>query len=85
VKVDPTKAFAKAVRRLDPDAIQQVFRAVSLFCDDPKHPGLNFEAVINKPGVHTIRASSALRIFLQATDDPDLFQLVNVGNHDLYR
>jgi mRNA-degrading endonuclease RelE of RelBE toxin-antitoxin system len=85
VKVDPTKAFAKAVRRLDPDVIQQVFKAVSLFCDNPNHPGVNFEAVTNKPGVYTIRGSSALRIFLQATDDPELFQLVNVGNHDLYR
>ena len=80
-----TKTFAKAVRKLDPTDIGRVFDAVTRFTIDPSHPGLNFEPVTGKPGVHTIRATLALRIFLRQTEEDDLYDLADIGQHDLYR
>ena len=80
-----TKTFAKAVRKLDPNDISRVFDAVTRFTTDPSYPGLNFEPVIGKPGVHTIRATLALRVFLRQTEEYDLYDLTDVGRHDLYR
>lgn len=85
MRVEPKKVFNKAVRKLGADDIGHVLKAVGLFTANPKHPGLNFEPVTGKAGVYTIRATSSLRIFLKATSEADLYDLVDIGSHDLYR
>ena len=76
--------FDRALRKLDPQRQRRVGAALAQFVENPARPGLNFEAVIGRPGFHTIRAGRGWRILLRR-DEGDIFTAVNVGPHDIYR
>ena len=58
--------------------------AVKKFLENPKAPGLNFEAIKNSPGYFTIRVNRNFRILLRAEEDDQgpYYLLVNVAAHD---
>ena len=78
-----TQRFARKVKKLDPQGRAAVERALSIFCEDARRPGLNFERV-KSTEYHTIRVSRGDRIFLRRVSE-DEFDVVDVGGHDLYR
>ena len=84
MNVQPTKRFTKSLKKLDVTDRHRVMDALSRFMENPRHPSLNFERVGGVPGVRTIRAGLSIRIFLKETADPNSFEIVEVGRHDLY-
>lgn len=79
-----TSRGKKALKKLDPQQRKQAEEALSRFLTDPRSPGLHFEKLQGKEGLHTIRFSLGFRIYLRSTSEGDLFEIVDAGPHDLY-
>ena len=79
------KAVAKLTRR-DDELLKSIGAAMKRFEANPRHPGLNFEKIINR-SYWTIRVGLSIRIALRPRDgEPDTFDLIDIGNHDdIYR
>ena len=77
------KAYRKALRKLETQAIGQVQQAVMDFEDNPKSPGLNFER-LHHCDFCSIRASKELRIILAPLEGEGgaHWLLAHVDHHD---
>jgi len=81
MRITPSGAFRRDLRRLDRSVAEDVIQALELFCSDHKAKALNFETVRSRKGYFTIRANYSVRILLRLTA-PSEFDVVAVGNHD---
>jgi len=88
VRVESTKGFDKAFAKLK-DARRQrsVMDAVDRLIENRHHPSLNLERMQSTDTMWTIRTNLRDRIILKHEPevDPDLFTLIDVGPHDIYR
>jgi hypothetical protein len=81
MKVTPTKAFVRDLKRLSSLDAEAAISALQMFVDTPSLPRLNFEKVKHRSGYFTIRASYSVRILMSETA-PKEFDAVAIGNHD---
>ncbi len=70
--------------KLDSSQRRAAEEALRRFLDNPRAPGLHFETLKGRSDLHTIRVTLRLRMFLRATEEPDLFEIIDIGPHDLY-
>ena len=70
--------------KLDPPQRRAAEEALIRCLENPRAPGLHFEKLKGHSDLHTIRATLKLRILLRATDESDLFEIADIGPHDLY-
>jgi hypothetical protein len=87
-RVEQTKRFEKAFRKIKDTRRQRaIIDAIARLFDDPRHPALNFERIRSTERMWTIRSSLKDRVLIEHDPDadPDLFTLIDVGPHDIYR
>ncbi len=84
MRLTPTERFGKDLAAMNEAQRERVQRALQIFQENPRHPGLHFEKLRGHRSLHTIRVSRSARILLRATADPEHFELMRVGPHDLY-
>ena len=84
IRLKPSERFKKSRRKQGQPLGGRIDKAVKKFRDNPKSPGLNFEAVKNAAGYFTIRVDRNFRILLKAEVDKDgpYFLLADVRPHD---
>ena len=85
LRVDP--GYERALDRL-PKAIRQRSNAALLkFLENPRSPGLNFEKLRDRADYYSIRVNLQYRILLrlEADREGELFAVVDVGTHQVYR
>lgn len=87
VRLQFTPAFNKAFARLSKTVQPRVRKALEQFMANPRHPGLHFEKLGGGGAFHSIRASRGYRILMRREQDAagELFALIDVGPHDIYR
>ncbi len=84
MRLQGSSRFKRAFKRLSSQQQKVVADALDVFTRDPENPLLDFKLRTGSR-YHSIRAgkrSDNLRIAMRATDEPDLFTLELVGNHD---
>ena len=82
-----SRTFEKSFRKLPAQIQDSAFRAVSNLIEDPSRPSLHLEK-LRGTDYWSIRANLGYRILLQLEsdlDEGDVFRLVDVGPHDIYR
>ncbi len=84
MRLRPTARGRKSLAKLDKAQRISAEEALLRFLNDPRAPGLHFEKLKGHSDLHTIRINRKLRLFLRATDEADLFEIVDAGPHDLY-
>ncbi len=80
------RRFLKALQviaKSDTARAKPVQSAVERFAVDSRHPSLNFEK-LKGTELYSIRVTQGDRVILRQVD-PDTFELIDVGNHDIYR
>ena len=85
MRVTPTPAFLKALKKLPPHREKGAIRALGKFAATPELPSLDFRPLAGAPGYHIIDPQSGDRVILRKIED-DHFEAVDVGPHDnIYR
>jgi mRNA-degrading endonuclease RelE of RelBE toxin-antitoxin system len=81
-----SRTFEKSFRKLSAPIQDAAFRVVRNLLEDPSRPSLNLEK-LRGTDYWSIRVNLSYRILLRSETDPegDLFQLMDVGPHDVYR
>ncbi len=80
--VQATARFRRVVRKLEQSRYDAVTEAIGRFCENPRHPGLNFEK-IGGTTCCSIRIDGGWRIIMKRVGS-ELYDLLDVGNHDIY-
>ena len=77
----------KALRTMSETQFRQAAAAFEQFVADPRHPGPNFEKLRGHEDLRSIRITQGDRAILRRTLDADgeLFEVVLVGSHDIYK
>lgn len=81
MRVSPTKAFLRDLKKVSKQDQTASIEALELFVSNHKAKKLNFEPVRSRSGYFTIRATYSIRILLRQTE-PYAFDVVAIGNHD---
>lgn len=81
MRVRPTGAFLRSLKRLSKSDAEDATSALERFLVDPQQKSLNFERVKSRKGYFTIRANYSIRVLLRQVA-PQEFEIVAVGNHD---
>jgi hypothetical protein len=81
MQVTPTGAFLRKLKKLSASDREDAIVALEQFLSNPKAKSLNFEAVRNRDGYHTIRANYSVRVLLREVGRWE-YEAVAVGNHD---
>lgn len=81
MRVTPTGAFLRSLKRLSKSDAEDTTSALEVFLATPHAKSLNFERVKSRKGYFTIRSNYSIRILLRETA-PQEFEIVAVGNHD---
>ncbi|MBF0446225.1 MAG: hypothetical protein HQL68_11610 [Magnetococcales bacterium] len=84
IQLIPSPRFEKSFKKLSRMHKDRTRKALKAFITNPSSTGLNFEKVVNRPGLYSIRADLKCRIFLRKITD-GIFTIVNVGGHNLYQ
>ena len=83
--------FKRAYRNLSPQDQQRFQRALCLFAQDPLHPSLRVEKVLNPPAFWSFRVTGSIRctfIFhgtLEELPHAQVIELSNLGGHEVYK
>src|SRR6185295_14063343 len=83
----PTKGFGAVLKKpcqdRGTDRVASRIGYQTILCC-PKSPGLNFEAIKDRPGYFTIRVGRNFRILLKAEEDKDgpYYLLADIAPHD---
>jgi len=67
----------------NPKLLNKTIKAISVFAENPQHPGLNLEK-LGGTKVWTIRIDKASRIFFSWIDNKTAL-FIDIGKHDKYR
>lgn len=80
-------SFEKAFKSLGPEIKKGVKRTLEKFQAAPALAGLNFEPLAGMADFYSIRVNAGYRILLRKDRDAegDVYTLVNVGPHNIYR
>lgn len=82
-----SRTFEKSFGKLTPQLKNATFRAIAKFKEDLRHPSLRLEKLQGLPDYWSIRVNLGYRIVLHRRQEgeDDVFTLVGVGPHDIYR
>ncbi len=81
------RQFERAFKRLPDDIQERATKSLERFIANPRHPGLNFEALRGHPGLFSIRVNQGWRILLRRDQDGEgeIYVVADIGPHDVYR
>lgn len=81
MQLTPSLRFTRAYKALPHEAKEQVQKALRLFMENPRHPGLHFEK-LKGSDYRTIRPDRGkYRIVLRG--EGTMFELVDVDRHEI--
>lgn len=71
-ELSPTKLFLKDMKVLEANQViyKKMLKALSLLQDNPFHPGLRLERIVNDPSAWAVRVDQRYRISI----DPEAYQ-----------
>ena len=81
-KLEPTKAFAKALKKLSGNEQKMVAAKLKILAEDPFHPSLRTKKVQRLKGVFEASVNMDIRILWKHNGDR-LILLIDVGHHDI--
>lgn len=84
IRLKPSARYLKSLAKSGEPIASRAATAIKRFYEAPKSPGLNFEAVKDRPGFFTIRVGRNFRILLKAEEDKDgpYYLLADIAPHD---
>jgi len=84
IRLKPSPRYSKSLAKIGEPIASRAAEAIKRFYKAPNSPGLNFEAIKDRPGFFTIRVGRNFRILLKAEEDKDgpYYLLADIGPHD---
>ena len=81
-KLEPSKAFAKSLKKLSKNEQRAVAGKLKILAEDPFHPSLRTKKVQRLNDVFECSVNMSIRI-LWMYKDGKIILLINVGHHDI--
>jgi mRNA-degrading endonuclease RelE of RelBE toxin-antitoxin system len=84
IRLKISARFSKNLAKIGEPIASRAASAIKRFYAAPKSPGLNFEAIKDRPGFFTIRVGRNFRILLKAEEDKEgpYYLLADIAPHD---
>jgi len=80
MKIARTERFKRAYRKLSPENRKRAQKAIRLFLENPRHPGLRVKRVKGTRNIWEARVSRSCRMTFEIHGDTYLLR--NIGEHN---